>query len=68
VLYTFAHFSDKLKMRSPFILVGLVMCLVGLSINISMVSNGVKYFGIFFVVAGTYAPFPGVVAWLVPIF
>ena len=52
-------------MRSPFILAGLVMCLIGFSINISTVPNGVKYFGTFFVVAGAYAPFPGVVAWSV---
>jgi len=65
MLYVFAHFSDKLRMRSPFILAGLVMCLIGFSINISSVANGVKYFGTFFVVAGVYAPFPGVVAWSV---
>jgi hypothetical protein len=66
VLYIFANFSDKLKMRSPFILAGLAMCLIGFVINISNVPNGVKYFGTFFVVAGAYAPFPGVVAWSVP--
>jgi hypothetical protein len=65
-LYVFAHFSDKLKMRSPFILAGLLMCLIGFSINISNAHNGVKYFGTFLVVAGAYAPFPGVVAWSVP--
>jgi len=40
------------------------MCLLGFSINISDVSGGVKYFGTFFCVAGSYAAFPGVVAWL----
>ncbi|KAL0946276.1 hypothetical protein HGRIS_012528 [Hohenbuehelia grisea] len=64
VLYTFAHYSDKLRMRSPFILAGLTMCLIGFSINISGVATGVKYFGTFLVVAGSYAAFPGVVAWL----
>jgi len=64
VLYFFAHYSDKLRMRSPFILAGLTMCLIGFSINISGVSTGVKYFGTFLVVAGSYAAFPGVVAWL----
>ncbi|KAF8240133.1 MFS general substrate transporter [Tricholoma matsutake] len=63
-LYVFANFSDKIKMRSPFVLAGLVMCLIGFTINISNVPSGVKYFGTFFVVAGAYAPFPGVVAWL----
>jgi hypothetical protein len=50
-------------MRSPFIFAGLVMCLFGYAINISTAPRGVKYFGTFFVVAGSYAAFPGVVAW-----
>ncbi|KAF8876865.1 major facilitator superfamily domain-containing protein [Infundibulicybe gibba] len=64
VLYVFAYYSDKIKMRSPFILAGLCMCLMGFAINISNVATGVKYFGTFFCVAGSYAAFPGVVAWL----
>ncbi|KAF8816104.1 MFS general substrate transporter [Phlegmacium glaucopus] len=63
-VYVFAYFSDKLKMRSPFILIGLTMCLIGFTINISHVHSGVKYFGVFFVVAGSYSAFPGIVAWL----
>ncbi|KAJ8488388.1 hypothetical protein ONZ45_g13974 [Pleurotus djamor] len=64
ILFFFAHYSDKLRLRSPFILAGLVMCLFGFAINISNAPSGVKYFGTFFVVAGSYAAFPGVVAWL----
>ncbi|KAF8876866.1 major facilitator superfamily domain-containing protein [Infundibulicybe gibba] len=64
VLYVFAYYSDKIKMRSPFILAGLCMCLIGFAINISNAPTGVKYFGTFFCVAGSYAAFPGVVAWL----
>ncbi|KDR81104.1 hypothetical protein GALMADRAFT_222657 [Galerina marginata CBS 339.88] len=60
----FAYYSDKLKMRSPFILLGLTFCLIGFSINISQAPNGVKYFGTFFAVSGAYAAFPGIVAWL----
>ncbi|KAG1728768.1 MFS general substrate transporter [Suillus lakei] len=59
-----AYYSDKLKMRSPFILTGLTMCLIGYSINISPAPSGVKYFGTFFIVIGSYAAFPGVVSWL----
>ncbi|OJA08578.1 hypothetical protein AZE42_11894 [Rhizopogon vesiculosus] len=51
-------------MRSPFILTGLLMCLVGLSINISTAPNGAKYFGTFWIVIGSYAAFPGIVSWL----
>jgi len=64
VLFTFAHYSDKYRMRSPFILAGLTMCLIGFSINISDASAGAKYFGTFFCVAGSYAAFPAIVAWL----
>lgn len=41
------------------------MCLVGFAINISEAPSGVKYFGTFLVVGGSYAAFPGVVAWYV---
>ena len=50
-------------MRSPFILSGLMMCLVGFSINISKARIGVKYFGTFFCVVGAYAAIPGAIAW-----
>ncbi|KAF7325471.1 hypothetical protein MKEN_00395700 [Mycena kentingensis (nom. inval.)] len=63
-LYIFAIWSDRIKKRSPFIYAGLLMLLVGFSINISRAPPGVKYFGTFFCVAGSYAAFPGVVAWL----
>lgn len=63
LLFTFAYYSDKIKMRSPFIGLALVMMMIGFSINISEASSGAKYFGTFFVVAGAYASFPGVVAW-----
>ncbi|OCH84458.1 MFS general substrate transporter [Obba rivulosa] len=64
VLLIFAVWSDAKKIRSPFIVAGLVMCLVGFAINIADVAIGAKYFGTFLVVAGSYAAFPGVVAWL----
>lgn len=41
------------------------MLTIGFAINISNVAPGVKYFGTFLCVAGSYAPFPGVVAWYV---
>ncbi|OJA16047.1 hypothetical protein AZE42_05487 [Rhizopogon vesiculosus] len=63
-LFVCAHYSDKLKTRSPFILAGLTMCLIGLSINISSAPSGVKYFGTFFVVIGGYVAVPGLVSWL----
>ena len=47
--------SDRLKKRYPFVLAGLVYCLVGFAINIAAVGIGAKYFGTFLVVAGAYA-------------
>ncbi|TFK86776.1 MFS general substrate transporter [Polyporus arcularius HHB13444] len=63
-LIAWAIWSDRIKKRWPFVLAGLVYCLVGFVINIVDVPIGVKYFGTFLIVAGAYAGFPGVVAWL----
>ncbi|TFK52770.1 MFS general substrate transporter [Heliocybe sulcata] len=64
VLLVMAVWSDRIKKRSPFILAGLLMLLIGFAINIAPAPMGAKYFGTFFCVAGSYAAFPGVVAWL----
>jgi len=64
VLFFFAYYSDKLKIRSPFILAGLTLCLIGFSINISNCPTGIKYLGTFFCVTGSYAAVPGVISWL----
>ncbi|KII95429.1 hypothetical protein PLICRDRAFT_98827 [Plicaturopsis crispa FD-325 SS-3] len=64
LLLFFAHYSDKWRLRSLFVMVGLVLSLIGWSINISDASIGAKYVGTFFCVAGTYGAFPAVIAWL----
>ncbi|KAF5357517.1 hypothetical protein D9758_012490, partial [Tetrapyrgos nigripes] len=63
LIMVFAYLSDRLKIRSPFILFSLVLCLIGFSINISDTSSGVKYFGTFLIVGGAYAGVPGLLAW-----
>ena len=63
LLLVFAYLSDHYKMRSPFVLVGLIMGLIGFTINIADVPIGVKYFGTYFCVAGPSAALPGVVSW-----
>ncbi|GAW01825.1 MFS general substrate transporter [Lentinula edodes] len=63
VLGFFSYYSDKVTMRSPFILAGQIMCLIGLSINIANVSHNAKYFGTFLIVAGSYSGLPGIVVW-----
>ncbi|KZV75076.1 MFS general substrate transporter [Peniophora sp. CONT] len=64
VLIIFAILSDRMKKRSPFILICLALLVVGFGINISNAPSGVKYFGTFFCITGSYAAFPGIVAWL----
>ncbi|KAF9234656.1 MFS general substrate transporter [Melanogaster broomeanus] len=58
-LLTAAHFSDKLKLRSPFIFAAQLTSLVGYIINISNAPSGVKYFGTYLCVIGTYTSIPG---------
>ncbi|KAI0325815.1 MFS general substrate transporter [Cubamyces sp. BRFM 1775] len=64
VVVGWSKWSDNVKRRSPFILSGLLLSLVGFVINVANVSIGVKYFGTFLVVVGSYAGFPGNVSWL----
>lgn len=52
-------------MRAPFIYISLIFLVIGYGINISNARSGVKYFGTFWIVAGSYAGFPVVVAWCV---
>ncbi|KAJ8474822.1 hypothetical protein ONZ51_g6966 [Trametes cubensis] len=64
MVVVWAVWSDRLKKRSLFILLGLCFCLVGFAINVSNVPLGVKYFGTFLVVIGGYAGFPAIPSWL----
>ncbi|KAF8629066.1 hypothetical protein AX15_003563 [Amanita polypyramis BW_CC] len=65
ILCIWAYYSDKLKMRAPFIYMGLICLVIGYAINLSNARNGVKYFGTFWIVTGAYAAFPGIVVWCV---
>ncbi|KIJ64862.1 hypothetical protein HYDPIDRAFT_153698 [Hydnomerulius pinastri MD-312] len=61
---TFSYFSDKLKLRSPFIFAAQFTALVGYIINITDAPSGVKYFGTFLCVIGSYTASPGSVSLL----
>ncbi|KIM57697.1 hypothetical protein SCLCIDRAFT_129929 [Scleroderma citrinum Foug A] len=63
VLGAFAYFSDKMKLRSPFIFAAQLIALIGFIINITDVSSGVKYFGTFWCVAGSYTAAIGPIIW-----
>ncbi|KAF8998075.1 MFS general substrate transporter [Hymenopellis radicata] len=64
VVIAMASASDRYKLRSPFIFGGLLVALVGFIINITDAPSGVKYFGTFLCVSGSYGALPGVVVWL----
>ena len=55
--------ADTIKMRSPFVAAGLLLCVAGFSVNIADVSIGVKYFGTFLIATGGYAAFPAITSW-----
>ncbi|KIM57699.1 hypothetical protein SCLCIDRAFT_28656 [Scleroderma citrinum Foug A] len=63
VLGVFAYYSDKKKLRSPFIFTAQLIALIGFIINITDASSGVKYFGTFWCVAGSYTAGTGPVIW-----
>ncbi|KAJ2928539.1 hypothetical protein H1R20_g8555, partial [Candolleomyces eurysporus] len=62
-IYLFAYLSDKLHLRAPFLLASLAISFVGYAINVTNAPTGVKYFGIFLCVTGSYAGIPGLSAW-----
>ncbi|EIW52131.1 MFS general substrate transporter [Trametes versicolor FP-101664 SS1] len=57
-------YSDRMKLRSPFVFSGLVLALVGYGINVADVSIGVKYFGTYLVVVGAYLSAPMELTWI----
>lgn len=61
-----AFFSDKVGMRSPFMVVNMVFLLVGYSLAIATNpadKPGVIYAGVYIAALGVYPAFPGVIAW-----
>jgi len=60
----FAHLSDKLKVRSPFIFAGQSIALLGYIINLTDAPSGVKYFGTHLCIMGSFSAGPGPVSWL----
>ncbi|KAF9233955.1 MFS general substrate transporter [Melanogaster broomeanus] len=59
----FAYYSDKARLRSPFIFAGQCITLVGFIINILEAPSGVKYFGLVLCITGSAGGI-GVISWL----
>lgn len=60
-----ANLSDRVRMRSPFILGGMVLGLIGYIINILKASNGEKFFGAILCILGLFGGMPSVYAWCI---
>jgi len=60
---TSAYFSDKLRIRFPFIAAGAVVSATGSLILGYGKSNGVRYFGAFLAVIGCSSNAPAIVSW-----
>jgi hypothetical protein len=56
-------FSDKTKLRAPFIIGSCVVCIIGLAITAYANSVGVRYFGTFLTIAGTQNNVPAVITY-----
>jgi hypothetical protein len=57
--------SSRVKLRSPFILVGACFCITGWSIQLSQINPpSVRYFGLFTIAGGASVIMPLSVAWL----
>ncbi|BEI82522.1 hypothetical protein CcaverHIS002_0303900 [Cutaneotrichosporon cavernicola] len=55
--------SDRLKVRSPFIVCLGIVGAIGYGLLLANISTGVSYFALFFAACGIYPAFPILVAW-----
>ncbi|KAH8693868.1 major facilitator superfamily transporter [Talaromyces proteolyticus] len=63
-LYIFAFSSDRYHERGYHIVVGLLICLVGLVVLVTVSNNGGKYTGLCILLFGSYTSAPLIIAWL----
>ena len=62
-----AVLSDRIGMRSPAILIGFSVGLIGLILLYCLPKDGmpqVRYFGCILFLSGTYCAFPGTLSWM----
>lgn len=59
-----AFLSDKIKMRGPLIVSGLLIAAIGYIMQLASNSNAVKYVGTFFIAVGAFPTSPLMTAWL----
>ncbi|GAA6002094.1 uncharacterized protein JCM10292_001844 [Rhodotorula paludigena] len=56
--------ADRQQTRFRYHMLNLILCLVGLIINIAFPPSGVRYFGLFLIAMGAYGGLPSSVTWL----
>ncbi|GAA5932880.1 hypothetical protein JCM1841_004624 [Sporobolomyces salmonicolor] len=56
--------ADRMKKRFVFVLLDLLLCLIGLIINLTPAPMGVRFFGLFLLASGAYGGLPTTVTWL----
>ena len=64
VVLASSFISDRIKMRGPPIIVGLLVAAIGYIMQLASHENSVKYAGTFFIAAGAFPCSPLVLAWL----
>jgi len=62
-MFAVGHFSDKMKLRFPFVVGLQAIALVGYAIELSNASAGVKYFGTYLCGIGIFPAIPSVICW-----
>ena len=63
VMFGFAWLGDKYHIRSPFIIINGLVCLLGLALLGYTKNVGVRYFGVFLATSGCNANIPCVLTW-----
>ncbi|CUS09223.1 unnamed protein product [Tuber aestivum] len=63
VAFSLAWCADKTRLRAPFIVLGCLLIIIGMSITAYASSNGARYFGIFLGVAGAQNNIPTLLAY-----
>ncbi|GAA5988437.1 hypothetical protein JCM10908_003565 [Rhodotorula pacifica] len=56
--------ADRQKTRFRWMMLDLILCFIGLIINLTPAPYGVKYFGLFLIACGAYGGLPTSVTWL----
>lgn len=63
VMYIMGWAGDKWRIRGPFIIINMIMCIIGLALMGFVTNIGARYFGVFLAAAGANANVPMTMAY-----